>query len=186
MKENQKKDHQEKDSILKKIIKERAPKESTPPKDDAIEKLVQEKEELKKKFLYLAAEKENTQKTLQKEIQNAKDFAISSFARDVLGSVKNFEKALSHIDSEKDSAVKSNFDGLRLILNEMIATLKRHGVSKIEAAGQMFDHNFHQAIKTLKDENLPNNTIKEVLDDGYIINGRLLCPAIVVVVSNDE
>jgi molecular chaperone GrpE len=184
--QHSKKDTQEKENIFKKIIKERAPK-SDDTQIDENEKLVQENDELKKKFLYLAAEKENLKKTLEKEVENARDFAISKFARDILSSVENLEKAISHIDTDqlKDNSIKSIFDGVNLTLNEIFSTLKRNGISKIEAKGKIFDHNLHQAIKTVGDEKLDNNTIKEVLQDGYIINGRLLRPAVVVVVSNE-
>lgn len=182
--QNQKKE----ESIFKKIIKERGPKdeENTQQSEEENKKLVQEIEELRKKILYLAAENDNTKKRLEKEIENARDFGITKFARDILSSVENLEKALSHIDpDEAQEGVKKIFDGVSITLNEIFSALKRNGVTKIEAEGKMFDHNLHQAIKTIKDENLESNTVKEVLQDGYTINGRLLRPAVVVVVSNN-
>jgi molecular chaperone GrpE len=151
-------------------------------------KLEEEVQKLKKSLMYAVAEKENIKKAAAKELEDSKNFSISTLAKDMLVSIENMEKAIEYADRKKieeDKAFKSFFEGVNLTLSSVFETLKRHGVQKVEAQGKKFDHNLHQAIKTIKKDDTQSGMIADVLQDGYIIKGRLLRPAIVVVVDND-
>lgn len=192
-------------SILRKILRERGPEnkaESEPQveKGDSVklklaaaeEKIIaleKEKNDFKSKLLYLLAEQENVKKQNEKEIENVKSYGISSLVKEILNITENLERTIKMIDKNalaEDKNLKALHEGVVMTLAEMFNLLKRNGIAKIEAEGKLFDHNYHQAIKTIKDENLENNVIKEVLQDGFTIKDRLLRPAMVIVVNNSE
>jgi len=188
-----KKERNSENSTIKKIIEQRqknpvnSKKEKEVKKDvKEIEYLTKEIESLKKSLAYSLAEKENIKKTAQKELENTKSFCLSDFAKEILCSIENMEKAISYVDRKKmedDKGFKAFFDGVNLTLKEILATLQRRGVEKVDAIGKKFDHNLHQAIKTIEKEGAKSGEVLEVLQDGYIIKERLLRPAIVVVAS---
>ena len=179
--------------VIKKIIKERQKEQADntlqkKQKDNLEELQKKEIDNLKKRLMYAIAESENIKKSLKKEIQDTKDFGVSSLVKDMLSSIESIEKAVLYTNKnkiEEDKEFKSLFDGVSMTLESIFAALKRNGVEKIKAKHEKFDHNLHQAIKTIKDEKLENGTVAEVLQDGYVIKQRLLRPAVVVVVEND-
>ncbi|AHX11160.1 grpE family protein [Neorickettsia helminthoeca str. Oregon] len=176
--------NEERDPIFKKIIQERAPKneESSGAGFISEEDFKKEVDLWKKKLMYALAEQENLKKNVAREIEKTRDFAISDLAKEILTSVESLEKAVAHMVENKIEGPL--LEGSKLTLEAIFSALKKGGVEKIEAKGVLFDHNVHQAVSTVKNDELPNNTVFEVLQDGYIIKGRLLRPAIVVVVEN--
>ncbi|ACT69196.1 co-chaperone GrpE [Neorickettsia risticii str. Illinois] len=148
------------------------------------EEFNKEREQWKKRLAYALAEQENLKKNAQKEIEKVRDFAILDLVKEILVSVESLEKAVAHmLEHNVEGPV---FEGSKLTLDAIFSALKKNGIEKIEAKGTRFDHNLHQAVSTVKAADLPNNTVFEVLQDGYTIKGRLLRPAVVVVVDNFE
>ncbi|KYH12344.1 nucleotide exchange factor GrpE [Neorickettsia sp. 179522] len=148
------------------------------------EEFNKEREQWKKKLAYALAEQENLKKSAQKEIEKVRDFAILDLVKEILVSVESLEKAVAHmLEHNVEGPV---FEGSKLTLDAIFSALKKSGIEKIEAKGARFDHDLHQAVSTVKAADLPNNTVFEVLQDGYTIKGRLLRPAVVVVVDNFE
>ncbi|MCX8995758.1 nucleotide exchange factor GrpE [Rhizobiaceae bacterium BDR2-2] len=142
-----------------------------------------ENEDLRDKFLRLAAEMDNLRRRTEREVKDAKTYAASSFARDMLAVSDNLRRALDAIPAElKDSAdavIKPLVEGVEMTERSMLSTLERHGVKKIEAEGQKFDPNFHQAMFEVPNPNVPNNTVVQVVQAGYTIGDRVLRPAMV-------
>ncbi len=138
--------------------------------------------ELKDQVLRVAAEMENLRKRTQRDVQDARSYAITNFARDMLSVSDNLRRALDAIPAdalETDANLKSLSEGVEMTERAMLLALERHGVKKLEPKGQKFDPNFHQAMFEVPNPDLPSNTVVEVVQDGYAIGDRVLRPAMV-------
>lgn len=140
-------------------------------------------EELNDKVLRALAEAQNTRRRADIDIQNAKNFATQSFAKDLLGVMDNLFRASETISEEEanaDPKLKNIKDGIEITKREMINVFERNGLKRVEPIGEIFDPNNHQAISQIPNEQ-PAGTILQVLQVGYILKDRLLRPALVVV-----
>lgn len=142
-----------------------------------------EAEKYKDQLLRNLAELENVRKRAEREVRDAKEFAISSFARDMLAVGDNLHRALDAISQdERDNAepvLKSLLEGVEMTEREMLNKLEKHGVKKLDPEGERFDPNFHQAMFEVPNAELPNNTVVQVVQTGYVIGPRVLRPAMV-------
>lgn len=146
------------------------------------EHLVEENAALKDQLLRLAADMENLRKRTLRDVADAKAYAVTNFARDMLGVSDNLRRALDAIPAEalvEDSGLKGLADGVDLTERSMLQALERHGVTKLNPEGQKFDPNFHQAMFEVPNPDVPNNTVVEVVQTGYAIGDRVLRPALV-------
>ena len=143
---------------------------------DLIEQLSRENEELKNQYYKAYADAENYKKRTQKELENSMKYRIQSFASEILPAIDNLERALQN-DTE-DEAFKA---GVVMIYDQLMAALKKEGVSEIEALDKPFDHNVHNALMTEKVEGVEPNTVIEVLQKGYMLKDRILRAALVKV-----
>lgn len=146
-------------------------------------RLAEENSELNDRLLRLAADMENLRKRTARDVQDARAYAISAFARDMLSVSDNLRRALDAIPAEAlqdgDPGLKSLAEGVDLTARDMLAALERHGVRKLEPKGGRFDPNFHQAMFEVENSEVPANTVMEVIQDGYVISERVLRPAMV-------
>ncbi len=153
--------------------------------DDAISPLAElqvANNALKDQMLRLAADMENLRKRTAREMQDAKNYAITNFARDMLSVSDNLRRALDAIPTdalETDPSLKALAEGVEMTERGMLNTLERHGVTQIAPEGQKFDPNFHQAIFEVPNVEVPNNTVVQVMQTGYAIGDRVLRPAMV-------
>ncbi|UVC09068.1 nucleotide exchange factor GrpE [Rhizobium sp. TH2] len=154
-----------------------------PAELDPIEVLKAENAELKDKFLRLAAEMDNLRRRTEREVKDAKTYSAAAFARDMLSVSDNLRRALDAVPAEARAAGEAGFlalvEGVEMTERAMLSALERHGVKKIEPAGQKFDPHFHQAMFEVPNADLPNNTVIQVVQDGYVIGERVLRPAMV-------
>jgi molecular chaperone GrpE len=150
---------------------------------DPLEVLKAEHLDLKDKYLRLAAEMDNLRRRTEREIKDAKTYAATAFARDMLSVSDNLRRALDAIPAEARAAAEAGLvalvEGVEVTERAMLGALERHGVKKLEPAGQKFDPNFHQAMFEIPNPDLPNNTVVQVVQDGYVIGDRVLRPAMV-------
>ncbi|MFC4624678.1 nucleotide exchange factor GrpE [Daeguia caeni] len=138
--------------------------------------------ELKDQLLRLAADMENLRKRTQRDVQDARAYAVTNFARDMLSVCDNLRRAIEAIPTdalETDSNLKALAEGVEMTERAMLQTLERHGVTKLEPEGQKFDPNFHQAMFEVPNPDLPSNTVVQVVQAGYAIGDRVLRPALV-------
>lgn len=137
---------------------------------------------LKDQLLRALAESENIRRRAQREKEDASRFAIANFARDLLTVADNLTRALENIPAEKlegNDALKSLLEGIQITERELNNALERNGIKKISPLGELFDHNYHQAmLEEETDEHQPGH-IMRVLQTGYVLNERLLRPALV-------
>ena len=150
---------------------------------DPMDALLADVEQLKDQRLRMAAEMENLRRRTAREIKDAKSYAISGFARDMLQVSDNLQRALAAVPEQTedatDNGLKTLIEGVELTERAMISALERHGVVKLEPMGQKFDPNFHQAMYEVPNTNVANNTVVDVVQPGYVIGDRMLRPAMV-------
>ncbi len=153
-----------------------------------IAQLEQDLAVVKDRMLRLAAELENTRRRADREKQDAAKFGISNFARDMLTVADNFQRALDAApdgDAPKD-VIESFINGIQLTEKEMMSALQRHGVIRLEPAGEKFDPNLHQAIAEVPGNGAPAGIVVDIVQPGFIIGERVLRPAMVTVSSGAE
>uniref|UniRef100_A0A9E8CLW4 Protein GrpE n=1 Tax=Bosea sp. NBC_00436 TaxID=2969620 RepID=A0A9E8CLW4_9HYPH len=146
-------------------------------------KLQAERDDLKDKLLRTLAEMENLRRRTEREIADAKAYAVTSFARDMLGSSDNLRRALESVPADAmktvDAAVKALHEGVELTERELLKTLERHGVRRIDPQGEKFDPNLHQAMFEAPDAEIAKGQVSKVVQIGYKIGERVLRPALV-------
>lgn len=138
---------------------------------------------LKDRLLRAAAETENVRRRLEREKQDASAYAVTSFARDLLGVADNLRRALDAIPpaAREDEAVKTIVTGVEMTEKELLNVLQRHGITRIEALGQRLDPNRHQAMLEVESDEHEPGTVVHELQAGYTIKDRLLRPSLVSV-----
>lgn len=137
---------------------------------------------LKDQLLRALAEAENARRRARKDVEEARSYAISRFAQDLLGVADNLGRALESIPAERragDEAVKAIADGIEMTARELESVLGRHGITRIDPLGETFDYNLHQALFETANTDAPDGTVVQVAQVGYRIGGRLLRAAMV-------
>jgi molecular chaperone GrpE len=153
--------------------------EDTP---DPIALLEAENTALKDKVLRVNAEMENLRRRTEREKQDMAKFAISNFARDVISVDDNLNRALEAVPDgavEKDPALKALVDGVEMTGRELANVFERNGIKRVDPKGEIFDPNAHQAMFEMPNPEVPSGTIMEVIATGFMIEGRILRPAMV-------
>ena len=135
-------------------------------------------QEYYERLLRLTAEFDNYKKRMAREKADFMRYANESLIKDLLESLDNLERALSH---EAENGTEGLAEGVRLTLKMLLETLARHGVKPVEAIGQPFDPNFHEAVSQAGADHVANNHVIEEYQRGYLLHDRLLRPAMVLV-----
>jgi molecular chaperone GrpE len=133
------------------------------------------------KLLRALAEAENVRRRAEREVKDAASYAVTQFARDMVGVLDNLERALKAVlpDLADDPNFKQFIEGVRLTERELLAAFERHGIKRITSKGEPFDHNRHQALFEVETESHPKGHVAEVVQEGYQIKDRLLRAALV-------
>jgi molecular chaperone GrpE len=149
--------------------------------ENIIEKLNEEIQDLKDQRLRAAAELENFRKRAEKDQADALKYGVSNFAKEIINIKDNVERAQSSIseDVRSNDAVKSIVEGLDMIAQSAVATFEKIGIKKIESLNEKFDHNLHQAMMEIENDEVEPGTIVQELISGYTLHDRLLRPAMV-------
>ena len=169
----------EKEEQVSEEPKDQEEAETSP--EDLIEKLNEEIMSLKDQRLRAIAELENFRKRAEKDQSDALKYGISNFAKEIINIRDNIERAQSSISDEakNNEAIKSVIDGIDLIAQSVVSTFEKIGIKKIESLNEKFDHNLHQAMMEIENEELEPGTIVQELIPGYTLHDRLLRPAMV-------
>ena len=154
-----------------------------------LEALKAEVESLKDQRLRALAEAENIRRRAEREKAEASQYAVTKFARDMLGIADNFARALAavprNVREAADPQVKAVLDGVEATDRQLMAALERYGVKPVSTENGKFDPNLHQAIAEVPGNGKPPGTIIDVVQAGYMIGDRLLRPAMVTVARRD-
>ena len=138
-----------------------------------IAELEAEAGELRNERLRALAEVENMRRRSERERQEASRYGATALARDLLGVADNLRRALA------TGAADGLLEGVELVERELSAAFARHHVTRIEAEGERFDHNRHQAMFEVETADAEAGTIVQVVQEGYLLHDRLLRPAMV-------
>ena len=145
------------------------------------ENLRDEIEQLRDEKLRLLADMENLRKRSDRDRMDSIRYGNINFARDILSLGDNLSRALDAIpkDAEKTETITNLINGLRMIQREFTSILEKHGIKKIEALNQRFDHNFHQAMMEIESEDVEEGIVIQEIQSGYNMHDRLLRPSMV-------
>ena len=146
--------------------------------------LEEQVQELKNQILLSLADSENVRKRAIKEVADAQKYAVGNFAESLINVLENLYRSTEHLNDEllKNEAVRKIYEGIDITRKEFLTVLEKHGVKRIfPQIGDKFDHNFHQALSQQPSADYPNESILNVVQAGYLLNSRLLKPAMVVV-----
>ncbi|MTI17799.1 nucleotide exchange factor GrpE [Rhodobacteraceae bacterium RKSG542] len=151
--------------------------------ENPVDALMAENADLKDKMLRVMAEMENLRRRTEKEVRDAKSYAISSFARDMLVVNDNLNRAIDAIPAEERQAEGSSLkvlsEGVEMVERDLLNQLEKHGVKRLTPEGEKFNPHFHQAMFEVPNTEVPNNTVVQVVQAGYVIGDRVLRPAMV-------
>jgi len=148
---------------------------------DRLAELEAQLAEAKQSFLYAQADTQNVRRRLEKEVQDARAYAATNFARDVLSVADNLQRALDAIPAElrEDEKFKGLVIGLEATGREVASVFERNGITRIASVGEKLDPNKHQAMMELPSADAEPGTIVQEMQAGYMIKDRLLRPAMV-------
>ena len=144
--------------------------------------------DLKDRLLRALAEQENVRRRVERERQEAVRFAASDLARDLLSTLDNLRRAIESVPAEKaaEETVQRLLTGVAATERGLLDVLEKHGIRRIDALGQSFDPERHEAVYQVTDAEHPAGTVAEVLQPGYLYHDRLLRPAMVGVAATSD
>jgi molecular chaperone GrpE len=152
---------------------------------EAIDKgtLLAENASLRDRLFRALAEAENRGRRADRAIAEARKFAITEFARELVVVVDNLQRTVTAAEGQTPRPAENAalVEGVKVTLRILMQTLQRFGVRPIEALGRRFDPNLHEAVARVADLSQPSGTVTRVVEEGYMIHDRLLRPARVVV-----
>jgi len=153
-----------------------------------LERLREDLEAARQNVLYAQAETQNVRRRLEKDITDARTYAATGFARDILSVADNLSRALGAIPAElrEDEKLKGLVAGLEATGRELDKVFGQHGISRIAAVGLPLDPNQHQAMIEVPSQEAEPGTIVQEMQSGYMIRDRLLRPAMVAVAKKPD
>ena len=131
-------------------------------------------------LLRLQAEMQNIRRRAERDVESAHKFGLEKFANQLLPVVDNLQRALDAIDAD-DESQKAIYEGIDLTLKSFLDVLAQFNIEAIDPSGEPFDADYHQAVSMVPNPDVEPNTVLEVFQKGYKLNGRLMRPAMVVV-----
>jgi molecular chaperone GrpE len=153
--------------------------QKSPSQEKDIASLEAALESEKDRFMRLSAEFDNYRKRKQREIDEFRKFANETVFKQFLSVVDNLERAIVSAETNKDP--DSLLEGVKMTHKEILKVFQDFNVKTVKAENQSFDPNFHQAVTQKETDEVPENTITDVLQTGYLLHDRLIRPAMVVV-----
>ena len=156
--------------------------------EQALESLRGDLEAAKQDALYARAETQNVRRRMEKDVQDARNYAATGFARDILSVADNLGRALDAIPAEQreDEKLKGFIAGIEATQRELEKVFNQNGITRIAAKGMPLDPNQHQAMMEIPTEDAEPGTIVQEMQAGYMIKDRLLRPAMVGVAKKPD
>lgn len=151
------------------------------------EKLESQVAELKEKLLRQMAESENIRNRSTKMVQESKEYAIFSFAKDLVSVMDNFTRAMEHLPKEIGKDIANTVEGIKMTKSELESVFKKHSLDAIAPSpGDKFDYNNHHAISQIETQDYDNGCVMSTMQVGYKIKDRLIRPASVAVAKSTK
>lgn len=134
-------------------------------------------------LLRTRAEIDNIRRRTEADVEKAHKFGLEKFAKEILNVIDNLERAAATPNTSEDESVKALFDGVELTLKDLISTVAKFGIEPVGVVGETFNPDLHQAISMQPTEGFTTNQITTVLQKGYLLNGRVIRPAMVMIAA---
>ncbi|MCW8883676.1 MAG: nucleotide exchange factor GrpE [Motiliproteus sp.] len=147
---------------------------------DELEKAQEALTEAESQVLRARADVQNIRRRSEQDVEKAHKFALERFTNELLPVVDSLERAVESAQSE-DEAVVAIRQGVDMTLSMMMAALKKFNVEPVDPQGEPFDPQHHQAMSMVENGDVEPNTVLHVMQKGYLLNGRLVRPAMVMV-----
>lgn len=155
---------------------------SEPGEESRVAALEDENAQLKDRYMRAVAEMENVRRRSEKDRLDLSKYALEGMCKDLLPVLDSFEQAVGNdVANEEASNDKSFYSGILMVKKQLLDVLKRHGLEQIDAKDKPFDPNFHQAIQRVESTEHKEETVAGEFQKGYVLNGRLIRPAMVSV-----
>ncbi|SBS31630.1 Protein GrpE [Marinomonas spartinae] len=151
------------------------------PENDELAKALEEVAQYKEAALRAQADAQNIRRRAEQDVEKAHKFGLEKFAKSIVNVADNLERALASAPATGESDPVR--EGVELTLKDLLETLARFEVKPVDPHGEPFNPELHQAMTMVPNPDLEPNTVMDVVQKGYTLNGRLLRPAMVVVSS---
>ena len=151
---------------------------------EVIAALEAEAADLKDRLLRAHAEVENIRKRTEREMEETAKYAITRLAREIVNVGDNFQRAIDAVPpgaADQDSALKSFLEGVTMTERELLNVLERYGIRRVQPMNEIFNPHLHQAVMEIARSDVPTGTIVQVFQAGFMIEDRVLRPAMVAV-----
>lgn len=151
---------------------------------DPFEALTAERDQLKDQLLRALADTENMRRRTEREMESARKYGHTNFARDLVGAIDNLARAIDAVgatndDQDNTQAMQALITGIELSWTEIQTVIEKHGVKRINPVGEKFDYNLHQAMFEVPTDEHEPGVVVEVVQHGYVLHDRLLRAAMV-------
>jgi molecular chaperone GrpE len=177
-KENKKKEDEDKEEKVSKKEYEKS-KAKEQELNQKVEELERQVKDLKDQYLRKAAEFENYKRRTENDQMNLVKYAAEPFILKILQVYDDFNRSMGHINEAND--VESIKQGLNLVFDKFKKTLEEEGVKKIEAKGQPFNVDYHEALMQQQKDDVPHHTVIEEIEPGYMYKDKVIRHAKVIV-----
>jgi molecular chaperone GrpE len=151
---------------------------------DVIVALQAEAADLKDRLLRAHAEVDNIRKRAEREKEETAKYAVTRLARDIVNVGDNFQRAIDAVPvgaAEQDPALKSFLEGVIMTERELLNALERYGIKRVQPINEPFNPHLHQAVMEIQRSDVPSGTIVQIFQAGFMIEDRVLRPAMVAV-----
>jgi molecular chaperone GrpE len=160
--------------------------ESSPSAD--LEALQSQVQEFQEQVLRSHAEMQNVRRRAENDVEKAHKFAVEKFVKELLPVVDSLEKAVESTEGHESSGdlVASIRQGVELTLDMFLSGLKKFNVERLNPVGEPFDPQYHEAMSMVPAPNAEPNSVVAVMQKGYLLNGRVVRPAMVMVAKPQD
>ena len=168
------------EEAVDKTVEEEKTEEETQEQSSEVNKLEEDYLKLKDDYVRLYAEMDNMKKRAHTETEKTIKFAVSSFAKELLGVADNLDRAIAAMNNSQDSC-KELLQGVELTQNELTKVFEKFGIKRFNHIGEKFDPNFERVVQEVPNPDAEPGTILSELQTGYTIHDRILREAMVIV-----
>ena len=152
---------------------------------DSLSKLEVQLEEMRDQVLRHQAEVQNVKRRAEQDVEKARKYALERFCNELLPIVDSLEMAILSASPDQEDS-ESILKGVKLTLKMFVDTLAKFNLEQIDPQGEPFDPKLHQAVSMVENKEVEANTVLSVMQRGYVLSGRLIRPAMVVVSKASE
>ncbi|MDG2175341.1 MAG: nucleotide exchange factor GrpE [Gammaproteobacteria bacterium] len=146
--------------------------------EEAVEAALAEQQDM---VLRAQAEVQNMRRRCEQDVERAHKFALEKFSGELLTVIDNLERALQAVTDTKDEKVKALYEGVELTLKGFVETLDKFNIEQVDPEGEPFDPQQHEAMSIVENDDVEPNTVLTVVQKGYLLHGRVIRPAMVMV-----